>query len=58
MRAEFGDSVVEFVNATEAGVAFSDEVSFEDAIGEEDSDFDNTIYTKSNGEKIRRFRFN
>lgn len=57
-RAEFGDSVVEFVNATEAGVEFSGEVALEDVVGEEDSDFDGTVYTKSNGEKIKRIRFN
>ncbi|KAI0661979.1 glycoside hydrolase [Cubamyces menziesii] len=57
-RAEFGDSVVEFANVTAAGVAFSDDVSFEDVVGEEESDLEDAIYTKSNGEKIRRIRFN
>ncbi|KAI9058259.1 glycoside hydrolase family 30 protein [Trametes sanguinea] len=55
-RADFGDSTVEFMNVTDAGFELPDEASF-GAAAEADSAFDETLYSKSNGEKIRRTRF-
>ncbi|KAI8994205.1 glycoside hydrolase [Trametes punicea] len=56
-RTDFGDETVEFVNAADAGIFFSDDSSFDAAAVEDDSGFDGKIYSKSNGEKVQTNKF-
>ncbi len=54
-REDLDDEAIVFGNSTEADVTLSAETSADGA--SEDLIFEGTLYSKSNGEKVRRTRF-